>query len=61
MTSDFEFYVFRTLFAQIDHCMTGFGKRLLRKWLVRPLRRAESILERQDAIAELKILVLPHC
>lgn len=43
-----------TLFAQIDHCMTGFGKRLLRKWLVRPLRRAESILERQDAIAELK-------
>ena len=47
-----------TLFAQIDHCMTGFGKRLLRKWLVRPLRRAESILERQDAIAELKILVL---
>lgn len=43
-----------TLFAQIDHCVTGFGKRLLRKWLVRPLRRAERILERQDAIAELK-------
>lgn len=43
-----------TLFAQIDHCITGFGKRLLRKWLVRPLRRPEPILERQDAIAELK-------
>ncbi|KAH9320155.1 hypothetical protein KI387_021924, partial [Taxus chinensis] len=43
-----------TLFAQVDHCITAFGKRLLRKWLVRPLKRVKSIWERQDAIVEIK-------
>eukprot|EP01018_Ginkgo_biloba_P036190 Gb_33619 [translate_table: standard] len=43
-----------TPLAQVDHCETLFGKRLLRKWLVRPLKRMESILECQDAIDDIK-------
>ncbi|XP_042414294.1 DNA mismatch repair protein MSH6 isoform X1 [Zingiber officinale] len=40
-----------TLFAQLDHCVTAFGKRLLKGWLARPLYSTKSIEERQDAIA----------
>ncbi|KAK4418061.1 DNA mismatch repair protein MSH6 [Sesamum alatum] len=43
-----------TLYAQVNHCSTAFGKRLLKTWLARPLYHLESIKERQDAIAELK-------
>lgn len=43
-----------TLYAQLNHCATAFGKRLLRTWLARPLYHLESIKERQDAIAELR-------
>ncbi|XP_038987619.1 DNA mismatch repair protein MSH6 isoform X2 [Phoenix dactylifera] len=43
-----------TLFAQLDHCMTAFGKRLLKRWLARPLYNTRSIVERQDAIAAMK-------
>lgn len=43
-----------TLYAQLNHCVTAFGKRLLKKWLARPLYHLESIHERQDAIAGLK-------
>ncbi|CAA0824896.1 DNA mismatch repair protein MSH6 [Striga hermonthica] len=43
-----------TLYAQLNHCATAFGKRLLRTWLARPLYHIESIKERQDAIAGLK-------
>lgn len=43
-----------TLFAQLDHCMSAFGKRLLKNWLARPLYHISSIVERQDAIASLK-------
>ncbi|XP_030451393.2 DNA mismatch repair protein MSH6 [Syzygium oleosum] len=43
-----------TLFAQLDHCVTAFGKRLLKTWLARPLYHLEGIKERQDAIADLK-------
>ncbi|XP_068662211.1 DNA mismatch repair protein MSH6 isoform X2 [Aristolochia californica] len=43
-----------TLYAQMDHCVTAFGKRLLKSWLARPLYHVESIVERQDAIAGLK-------
>ncbi|KAL3648107.1 hypothetical protein CASFOL_009075 [Castilleja foliolosa] len=43
-----------TLYAQLNHCATPFGKRLLRTWLARPLYHLESIRERQDAIAEFK-------
>ncbi|CAN6469121.1 unnamed protein product [Victoria cruziana] len=43
-----------TLFAQLDYCVTSFGKRLLKNWLARPLFDTKSILERQDAITDLK-------
>ncbi|CAI9105506.1 OLC1v1004437C1 [Oldenlandia corymbosa var. corymbosa] len=43
-----------TLYAQLNYCVTAFGKRLLKKWLARPLYHVESIQERQDAVAGLK-------
>ncbi|XP_020276973.1 DNA mismatch repair protein MSH6-like isoform X2 [Asparagus officinalis] len=43
-----------TLFAQLNHCVTSTGKRLLKSWLARPLYDKSLILERQDAIAEFK-------
>lgn len=49
-----------TLYAQLNHCVTAFGKRLLRTWLARPLSYLEPIKERQDAIAELKGVGLPY-
>lgn len=51
----------RTLYAQLNHCVTAFGKRLLRTWVARPLYHIESIKERQDAVAGLKVrLASPH-
>ncbi|KAH6813900.1 MUTS-like protein 6 [Perilla frutescens var. frutescens] len=49
-----------TLYAQLNHCATAFGKRLLRTWLARPLYHLESIKERQDAIAGLRGVNQPH-
>ncbi|KAL3517379.1 hypothetical protein ACH5RR_019968 [Cinchona calisaya] len=43
-----------TLYAQLNHCVTAFGKRLLKEWLARPLCHVESIHERQDAVTGLK-------
>lgn len=43
-----------TLYAQLNHCVTAFGKRLLRSWLARPLYHTQSIRERQEAIASLR-------
>ncbi|MBA0674785.1 hypothetical protein Goari_016362, partial [Gossypium aridum] len=43
-----------TLYAQLNHCVTAFGKRLLRTWLARPLYHTDLIKERQDAVAGLK-------
>ncbi|XP_058187807.1 DNA mismatch repair protein MSH6 isoform X1 [Rhododendron vialii] len=48
-----------TLYAQLNHCVTAFGKRLLKTWLARPLYHVESIKERQDALAGLKGVHLP--
>ena len=42
-----------SVFAQLDHCVTPAGKRLLRAWLARPLQSAAAIAARQDAVAEL--------
>ncbi|XP_047969957.1 DNA mismatch repair protein MSH6 [Salvia hispanica] len=49
-----------TLYAQLNHCATAFGKRLLRTWLARPLYHLKSIKERQDAIAELRGVNQPN-
>ncbi|GMH02314.1 hypothetical protein Nepgr_004153 [Nepenthes gracilis] len=43
-----------TLYAQLNHCVTAFGKRLLKTWLARPLYHSGSIKARQDAIAGLR-------
>lgn len=43
-----------TLYAQLNHCVTGFGKRLLKRWIVRPLYDSKAILQRQGAIAIFK-------
>ncbi|CAA7388969.1 unnamed protein product [Spirodela intermedia] len=43
-----------TLLAQLDHCATASGKRLLKSWLARPLYDTKSIVERQDAVAYFK-------
>lgn len=43
-----------TLYTQLNHCVTAFGKRLLRTWLARPLYNSGLIRERQDAVAGLR-------
>uniref|UniRef100_K3ZQ28 DNA mismatch repair protein n=1 Tax=Setaria italica TaxID=4555 RepID=K3ZQ28_SETIT len=43
-----------TLYAQLNHCVTGFGKRLLKRWIARPLYDRGAILRRQSAIATFK-------
>jgi DNA mismatch repair ATPase MutS len=48
----------RTLYGQLNHCVTGFGKRLLKRWIARPLYDCSAILQRQSAIATFKVCVL---
>ncbi|KAF7818144.1 DNA mismatch repair protein MSH6 [Senna tora] len=48
-----------TLYAQLNQCVTAFGKRLLKTWLARPLCHIESIKERQEAVAGLRGVNLP--
>ncbi|MCO5583206.1 hypothetical protein L7F22_037114 [Adiantum nelumboides] len=43
-----------TLLAQLDHCVTAFGRRLLRQWIVRPLLRPDAIVDRQNAVKDIK-------
>jgi DNA mismatch repair ATPase MutS len=45
----------RTLLSTLDHCVTPFGRRLLREWLARPLLLKESIKQRQMAVKDLKV------
>ncbi|KAG6546638.1 hypothetical protein Mapa_011827 [Marchantia paleacea] len=42
-----------TLFNYLDSCVTGFGKRLLRRWICHPLRNIGDIHYRLDAVDEL--------
>ncbi|KAF2882315.1 hypothetical protein ILUMI_23880 [Ignelater luminosus] len=42
-----------TLQKTLDHCETSFGKRLLQRWICRPLCVQQRILERQQAVEEL--------
>jgi len=42
-----------TLFGVLDSTRTPMGARLLRSWLFRPLRRAEAITRRLDAVGHL--------
>ncbi len=43
----------RTLFETIDHTGTSAGGRLLREWLVRPLRQPSTLRDRQAAVEAL--------
>ncbi|PON61701.1 DNA mismatch repair protein [Parasponia andersonii] len=45
----------RTLYAQLNHYVTLFGKRLLQTWLGRPLYHAELKKESQEAMASLRL------
>ncbi|GKC87724.1 DNA mismatch repair protein MSH6, partial [Tanacetum coccineum] len=49
-----------TLYYQLNRCVTTFGKRLLKSWLARPLYDVASIRERQEAVAGVKGVNLPH-
>jgi hypothetical protein len=40
----------------LNHCVTGFGKRLLKRWIARPLYDRGAILRRQSAISTFKVL-----
>jgi len=39
-----------SLLGLLDHCVTPFGRRRLRRWLTRPLYRIADITRRQDAV-----------
>ena len=43
----------RTLFGTIDHTETSAGGRLLKEWLLRPLRRTRTLERRQRAVGAL--------
>jgi DNA mismatch repair protein MutS len=43
-----------TLFSLLDTCQTGMGSRLLKSWLLEPLRERTVAQQRQDAIAALR-------
>lgn len=42
-----------SLLHYVDHCMTSFGKRQLKRWLVSPLTNIDKIVERQNAVEDL--------
>lgn len=42
-----------TLFAELDHCCTGMGSRLLRHWLHHAARQQAVARQRHEAVAEL--------
>lgn len=39
-----------TLFELLNHCVTPYGKRMLRRWICYPLLRADRIRERQEVV-----------
>ncbi|KAF9903426.1 Mismatch repair protein msh3 [Linnemannia zychae] len=45
-----------SLFAILDHTRTGFGRRLLKKWVGKPLVDKEALQERVDAVEEILAL-----
>ncbi|KAF9544712.1 Mismatch repair protein msh3 [Mortierella hygrophila] len=45
-----------SLFAILDHTSTGFGRRLLKKWVGKPLVNKEALQERVDAVEEILAL-----
>ncbi|XP_071729247.1 26S proteasome regulatory subunit 10B homolog A-like [Rutidosis leptorrhynchoides] len=46
----------RTLYDQLNRCVTAYGKRLLKAWFARPLYDINSIIEHQEAVAGVKVI-----
>ena len=42
-----------SLLSFVNHCMTPFGKRELKRWLLAPLTEVRFINQRQDAVKDL--------
>ncbi|KAG0006436.1 Mismatch repair protein msh3 [Modicella reniformis] len=42
-----------SLFAILDHTLTGFGRRLLKKWIGKPLVDRKALQDRVDAVEEI--------
>ncbi|KAI1315723.1 Mismatch repair protein msh3 [Mortierella claussenii] len=42
-----------SLFSILDHTYTGFGRRLLKKWVGKPLVNRQALQERVDAVEEI--------
>lgn len=42
-----------SLFSILDHTVTGFGKRLLKKWVGKPLVDRKALQDRVDAVEEI--------
>lgn len=47
LNNNFDFSENFSLFKSINYCSTAFGERLLRKWIVTPLKSVEMIYERR--------------
>ncbi len=47
-----------TLLQVLDHTATAMGSRLMRQWLLKPLRQVDRIVERQDVVGLMKDEVL---
>lgn len=47
-----DFKTSGTLFSVLDHTQTAFGRRLLRKWVAKPLLQRHELQERIDAVDE---------
>lgn len=47
-----------TLCALLDGAVTGMGSRMIKKWIMRPLIKQQSIVQRHDAVERLSVLQL---
>ncbi|KAI9138937.1 muts domain V-domain-containing protein [Paraphysoderma sedebokerense] len=43
-----------TLFSVLNHTVTSFGKRMLKKWMSKPLVREDELVARVEAVEEVK-------
>lgn len=48
LVNNFDFKDTNTLFKAINYCSTPFGQRLLKRWVVSPLKKLDKIIERRS-------------
>jgi len=51
--NNYDGTIVNTLFEHLDQACTAMGSRMIKKWVVRPLIKAELIVQRQDAVEAL--------